>query len=99
MIGNSWPSPWPESLVKKPQIFVPRNQHQAIPMRLYSGRKSEKIGPFTREKRWNGPDRNKHSFQQNLTVYKRKFCQGMDKRKARSSKTQGMDKDHLQIVL
>ena len=37
-------------------------------------------GPFTRQKRRNGSDRNEYRFQQNLTVYTRKFCKGTDKK-------------------
>ena len=42
-------------------------------------------GPYTRQKRRNGPGRNKHRLQQNLPVYMHKFCKGTDKKMARSS--------------
>ena len=55
-------------------------------------------GPFTRQKRRNGSGRNEHRFQQNLTVYTRKFCKGTGKRMARSSEIRGTDKDRLHVV-
>ena len=55
-------------------------------------------GPFTRQKRRNGSGRNEYRFQQNLTVYSRKFCKGTDKQKARSSENRGTDKDRLHVV-
>ena len=56
-------------------------------------------GPFTRQKRRNGLDRNEYRFQQNLTVYTRKFCiRGTDKKMARSSENRGTDKDRLHAV-
>ena len=56
------------------------------------------IGPFTRQKRRNGSGRNEDRFQQNLTVYTRKFCKGTDKRMARSSENRGTDKERLHAV-
>ena len=51
-------------------------------------------GPFTRQKKRNATGRNEHRFQQNLTVYIRKFCQyGTDEKTTRSSENRGTDKD------
>ena len=55
-------------------------------------------GPFTHQKKRNGSDKNKHRFQQNLTVYMHKFCKGTDKRMAWSSENRGTDKDRLHVV-
>ena len=41
--------------------------------------KGASIGPFTRQKRRNGSGGNEYRFQQNLSVYTRKFCKGTDK--------------------
>ena len=46
----------------------------------------------------NGSGRNEYRFQQNLTVYTRKFCKGMDKKMARSSENRGTDKNRLHVV-
>ena len=66
-------------------------------MNEYQGALTE--GPFTRQKRRNGSDRNEYRrFQQNLTVYTGTFCRGTDKRMARSSENRETDKDRLHVV-
>ena len=51
-------------------------------------------GPLvTRQKKRNATGRNEHRFQQNLTVYIRKFCNGTDEKTTRSSENRGTDKD------
>ena len=46
-----------------------------------------------------GSDRNKHLFQENLTVNTRKLiCKGTDKRTARSSENRRTGKDRLHVI-
>ena len=65
---------------------------------IKENRKLHSKGPFTRQKRRNGSGRNEYWFQQNLTVYTRKFRKGTDKKMARSSENRGTVKDSLHVV-